>query len=134
VKSVDRMLRVQQELAVNIAEILVEDVADPAARLATVIGVRASRDLSQAWVDFLCHGTEDPKDVEKALNRASGFIHKRLFKRMDIKRVPKLIFEHASAMERGAELSLQLGSEDSPAGHLSVEPIEASSANPNQDR
>ena len=87
----------------QLAMILLRDVQDPRVRLASVTNVDMSPDLRYARVGVSILGSEDDRiEAVKALQRARGFLRKRLAADLkSLRVVPELSFE----LDRGAEHS-----------------------------
>src|SRR5690242_12036446 len=91
-----RMLRINQLLREEIADLLQREVKDEtlSGSLISITEVDTSPDLRSARVYFSVLGT--PEEVEAArahLQRASGFLHRELKGRLDLRSVPHLEFE-----------------------------------------
>lgn len=86
-----RTERVAQMIQRSLASILVRDVSDPLLRRIAINGVKVSKDLKQAKVYF-DWGTENPKDIQKELKRATPFLRKSLARDLDLRYVPELQF------------------------------------------
>jgi ribosome-binding factor A len=91
----------QRELAL----ILREGARDPRLHGVTVQEVRVTRDLSHAKVYFTLMDRTRAREMTAALNRAAGFLRKRLGDVMIMRTIPELHFEYDTSIERGAHLS-----------------------------
>ena len=92
--------RIQRELALLVAR----EVADPRVGEVTVSGVDLSPDLGHARVLVTPgHGTDGDASVD-ALNRAAGFLRSRLGRRVRMRRVPRLVFEHDRTLEHALRI------------------------------
>lgn len=90
-----RQLRAGELVRRAVSDILMEgQVHDPALSGApvTVTEARMSPDLRHATVFVSALNTADPEAIAVALNRAAGFIQKRLGRELDLKFTPKLRF------------------------------------------
>ena len=90
-----RQLRAGELVRRAVSDILMEgQVHDPALRevSVTVSEARMSPDLRHATVFVSALKTADPEAIAAVLNRASGFIQKRLGGELDLKFTPKLKF------------------------------------------
>lgn len=77
----------------EISTILMQDLNDPKLGFATVSEVKTSGDLSSARVYFSFLGKNYKKrDGLDALNRSKGFIKSQLAKRLNMRKIPDLIF------------------------------------------
>jgi len=91
---------IQQE----VTDILMNHLRDPVFRqFISITDVRLEADLKKAVVYFRVFGG-DPKEVEKALNKAKGYIKKLLGERLVIKFMPDLEFKVDDSIERERRL------------------------------
>jgi ribosome-binding factor A len=97
--------RVGAELHRELALILREEVRDPRLSQVTLQEVRVVRDLSHARVFFTLMDAEQARSVEKALNKAAGFLRHRLGEMVKLRIVPQLHFEYDHSLEDGLRLS-----------------------------
>lgn len=101
-----RTQRVEAQLARELTRLFREQVKDPRAALATVTGVKVTKDLRQARVFVsvldLEHG---PGDAVAALNQAAGFLRWTLGKELRLRRVPALAFEADTSAAYGSHMS-----------------------------
>jgi len=95
-----RSIRMADQIMRELALMLVEDIADPRLELVTVSGVRLNADLSVATVYYTLHGGEARvKEAKDALYQAKGFLRSNLGRRIKVKFVPDLRFEHDNFLE-----------------------------------
>lgn len=89
----------------NISDIIQFGLKDPNVGFVTITDVKVSNDHSYAkvFVSFLGKNERAQAGL-KALNRAKGFIKTQLSQRMDIRRIPDLIFEIDKVMEQGRHI------------------------------
>lgn len=90
-----RQLRAGELVRRAVSDILMEgQVHDPALAgvPVTVSEARMSPDLRHATVFVSALKTADPEAIATALNRASGFIQKKLGRELELKFTPKLKF------------------------------------------
>ena len=90
----ERQRRVGELLQAEISDILLREVRDPGIHgLVTITGVEVSVDLAHARVYTSIYGDAAAvDDTMAALRRASPFIRALLLRRLDIRRVPELVF------------------------------------------
>jgi len=104
---------------------LTRHVRDPGVRHVTVTHVRMSKDLQQARVFYT--GPEDDtgrRDTARALRRAKPFLKRQLGRRLQLRHVPELRFEHddtVAQQDRMAHLFDQIAQEP-PVNTESSEP------------
>lgn len=89
-----RQRRLGQLLRAEISEILLREVRDPGIRgLVTITGVRVSADLAHATVFVSIYaGEEQVRGTLEALARTAPFVRALLLRRLDLRRVPELVF------------------------------------------
>lgn len=99
-----RSIRVADQIQREIALLVVHEVADPRVGNVTVSGVDLSPDLRHAKVLVTpARGTDGDAAVD-ALNRAAGFLRSRLGRRVHMRRVPRLVFEHDRTLEHALRI------------------------------
>jgi ribosome-binding factor A len=93
---------IRRELAVIIAR----EMDDPRVRFVSVTAVEVSKDLRSAKVFVTQMATEEGAAIDvRPLQKAAGFLRKRLADTLSLKNVPALTFVHDHSIERGASLS-----------------------------
>lgn len=99
-----RTERIGEQIREEVARALSRDVADPRLCMVTLTAVDVAPDLSQALVFWsTLEGRPDlppPPEVERGLERASGYLRRLLARRLDLKRMPRLVFRHDPSLER----------------------------------
>ena len=104
-----RSIRVADQLQRQIALLVAHEVADPRVGEVTVSGIDLSPDMCHARVLVTpARGTDGDASVE-ALNRASGFLRSRLGRRVRMRRLPRLVFEHDRTLERALRIDALIG-------------------------
>lgn len=93
--------RIQRELA----EIIGREVADPAVGRMTLSGVDLSPDLRQAKVYVTPAEDSDGDRTIGGLNRAAGFLRRRLGTRLRLKRLPRLRFVYDPTLDDAWRIS-----------------------------
>lgn len=73
--------------------------------------VNSDNSLAKIYVSFL--GMGSVKDRLEALNRCKGFIRSELAKRMDIYKIPELVFELDTTFDDAKKLEASLAKEES---------------------
>ena len=100
----NRSIRVADQIQREIALLVAREVADPRVGEVTVSGVDLSPDMRHAKVLVTPgRGTDGDATVD-ALNHAAGFLRSRLGRRVRMRRLPLLVFEH----DRTLELALRI--------------------------
>ncbi|MEK8088522.1 30S ribosome-binding factor RbfA [Thermithiobacillus plumbiphilus] len=94
----------QQEIAAILPE--VRDVRAGQGILPTISGVDLSPDMKSARIFFsVMTGPEHAEDVRQALQNASGYIRHQLGRRLDLRRIPNLVFAYDTSFDEGAHMS-----------------------------
>lgn len=100
-----RSIRIADQIARDLAEIIPRELRDPRIGLVTITGCEITPDYAHARVFFTVLGT-DPEVSEAGLNAAAGRLRNLIFRKMTIHTVPTLHFvhdasvAHAFAMDR----------------------------------
>jgi len=90
-----RIERINHLLRQEIADLLTREVKDAALStpLISIVEVETSPDLKNAKVYFSVFGDEEViREAELHLKRASGFLHRNLKERLDLRHTPHLEF------------------------------------------
>ena len=99
-----RSIRVADQIRRELAILVARDVADPRVGELTVSGVDLSPDMRHAKV-MVTPGRESDGDASvAALNRAAGFLRSRLGRRIRMRRLPSLVFEHDRTLEHALRI------------------------------
>ena len=99
-----RSLRVADRIQRELAHLVAYEVADPRVGTVTISGVDLSPDMRHAKV-LVTPGRETNGDTSAlALNRAAGFLRSRLGRRVRMRRLPRLTFEHDRTLERALRI------------------------------
>ena len=96
-----RSQRINEEFRREIEDILSHSMKDPGlASLASVVRVEVTRDLAYAKVYVSVMGTDKQRaDSMQALERAAGYVRHELSSRVDLRRVPNLVFVSDDSIE-----------------------------------
>ena len=102
-----RAKKVGDQTQKELSDIL-RHLRDPRIPPLTVMKVDTARDMSVAKVYVTSLGLDDIDGtaVEKALEKASGYIRSELGQRLSTYTVPKLLFFYDRSVEEGIKLSL----------------------------
>jgi ribosome-binding factor A len=96
-----RQTRVGEQIRVEITEMLAREVKDPGIGFLTVTHVKVSPDLQQARVYYTTIGDDkDRRETRKALGRATPFLRRQIGQRLQLRRVPELVFQFDEAVEK----------------------------------
>jgi ribosome-binding factor A len=88
-----RTVRLGEQIRQDLAELLARQVRDPGVGFVTLTRVRVTEDLQHARVFYTTLGEgADATRTERALQRATPFLRRALARRLELRRVPELIF------------------------------------------
>ena len=104
-----RSIRVADQIQREIALLVARELADPRVGDVTVSGVDLSPDMRHARVLVTPGRATDGDATVLALNRAAGFLRSRLGRRVRMRRVPRLVFEHDRTLEHALRIDALLG-------------------------
>ena len=99
-KKPGRSLRVADQIAKDLAQLIPKEVHDPRVGLVTITGCDITPDSAHAKVYFTVLGS-DPEACAEGLNNAAGMLRNILFRRLTIHTVPTLHFTIDESVERG---------------------------------
>jgi ribosome-binding factor A len=101
-----RIERVNNLIRREISELLQRQVKDPRlGAFVSITEVNTSVDLRHAKIFFSRMGSQEEKqETLDALASASNFFRRELTKRLDIQRIPELVFYQDDSIERGDHL------------------------------
>ncbi len=113
---IDRTRRVSEVLRRELAMLIAREINDTRIRAISINRVRVSRDLKHATVYFSSlgrvsghtggkPGEKGGAGFEKILNRASGFLRRRLSQNAELRVTPTLRFEYDDSIQKGVEMS-----------------------------
>jgi ribosome-binding factor A len=103
----DRSERIGAELRRELVAILRDEVRDPRLHRVTLQEVRVSRDLSWAKVYFTCFPLDEGSHEQARLlnGKLAGFLRAQLARRVRLRTIPQLHFEHDESIARGEHLT-----------------------------
>lgn len=94
-----RSIRIADQIQRELALLVAQEIADPRVGDVTVSGVDLSPDMRHAKVLVTPSRDTDGDAAALALNRAAGFLRSRLARRIRMRRLPQLVFEHDRTLE-----------------------------------
>ncbi len=101
-----RNQRLGAQLQRILSELIRFETKDPGLANVSLTVVELSRDLSVAKIFFsLLNPDDDPQPALEGLQRASGFLRRRLGHELTVRHVPELRFVHDDSVAHGAEIS-----------------------------
>jgi ribosome-binding factor A len=99
-----RSERVAGTLRRELARLIQLEVKDPDVGFVGLSDVEVTRDLAHARVFVTVFEPEKAAASIKALNKAAGYLRRRLGQEMRIRAVPELHFEHDASVETGQRM------------------------------
>lgn len=98
----DRVGGVIQEV---LSELLKKKIRDPRLAMATISGVKMSRDLKLARIYFTIYGdSEKSQAAAQGFESARGFIKRSLARRLNLRYMPDLKFFYDESFEYGSHI------------------------------
>jgi ribosome-binding factor A len=99
-----RTERIQELIREELSDMIMRDLRDPRLEgLISLTRVEVTPDLSNARIFVsVMSETTDPKEALKALQSASGYLHKELVHRLELRKVPFLNFRLDTSIAEGA--------------------------------
>ena len=104
IKEYSRSERVADQIQREVAEIIAQELEDPRVQRVTVSGSSISKDLSNATLYVTLPADSDVERALEGLNRASGFVRRRLGQRVHMRYVPRLRFAPDVTLERATRV------------------------------
>ncbi len=99
-----RLLRIQERIKEELAEILLYEVADPRLQGITVTDVEVDRELAYADIYVSALEVERKDEILKGLEHAKGFLRTLLAQRIPLRTFPRLRFHWDDTPQRAARL------------------------------
>ncbi len=103
-----RVDKVADLLKKEVALLIQSEVRDPRVGMASVTGVKVSKDLAHASVYVTLLGKSNAEEAQEgieALNKASGFLRSMLAKEASMRTTPKLKFIYDDTLAKGQHLT-----------------------------
>jgi ribosome-binding factor A len=104
IRDYSRSERVADQIQREVAEIIAQELEDPRIGRVTVSASSLSKDLSNATLFITMPADGDVQRALEGLNRASGFVRKRLGQRLRMRYVPRLRFAHDETLDRATRV------------------------------
>lgn len=92
VQEYKRTNRIGDQIKMEVADILTTKIRDPRIGFVTVTSVEVSDDLKHAKIFVTVQKDQDAKQAFMGLRKATGFIRAELSRRLQIRRVPEVVF------------------------------------------
>ena len=99
-----RTLRIADQIQRDLAQLIPQEIRDPAMGLVTLQSVELTPDLAHAKIYYSVLGPS-PEVAAGIFKEKAGYLHSLLFKRLRTHTVPTLHFIHDQSIERGLEMS-----------------------------
>lgn len=133
-----RLERLNEQLRAEISDLVARELRDPGlSGLVTITAVETSPDLHHARVYASTLGGEEERGrIIAALQRAAGFLRRKLAERLSIRHVPELSFRPDVSIERGERIMRLLrGIRDEEPGSQQSDALadSATRGSPSQD-
>ncbi|MCR4562571.1 MAG: 30S ribosome-binding factor RbfA [Bacilli bacterium] len=108
----DRSKRVKSLIAKNIADIVQFEIHDPKIGMVSINETEVNNDysLARVYVSFL--GAKYPHQNFEELKKSEGMVRSRLAKKLDLYKVPKVIFIYDDIFEKADSLDKALKEEE----------------------
>jgi ribosome-binding factor A len=103
-----RVDKVADLLKKEVALLIQSEVRDPRVGMASVTGVKVSKDLAHASVYVTLLGKSNAEEAQEgieALNKASGFLRSMLAKEVSMRIMPKLKFIYDDTLAKGQHMT-----------------------------
>lgn len=100
-----RAVRVGDQILKDLADLLIRKVRDPRVDGVTLTGISLSNDLKHARVYYSVLG--DKSEIERSqngLDSAKGYIKREIGRRLNLRYMPDIIFEHDPTLETGNQI------------------------------
>lgn len=106
-KNSHRMVRVNEEVKVELSNIIQREVKDPRIdSLVSVTAVDTTGDLKECKVYISVLGNDEKRSqTMEGLRSSAGFIRRELARRLNLRNTPNLHFMLDTSIERGIEMS-----------------------------
>ncbi len=92
--------RLEKIIARELGDIIMRDIKDDRIKFVSITNVNLTNDLSIATVFYTVFGNENQiENSSKVFNEAKPYIRTILAKRIQVKKVPELIFKYDTSLE-----------------------------------
>ncbi|OGT30737.1 MAG: ribosome-binding factor A [Gammaproteobacteria bacterium RIFCSPHIGHO2_12_FULL_35_23] len=103
-KTNNRIVRVAQQIRIELAKIISSEIKDPRLGILTVTDVEVTRDFSYAKVYFVVRDKSHAKQSCEVLTKAAGFLRRCLAQEMLLRHIPQLEFHYDESFEYGNQI------------------------------
>lgn len=126
-KDFSRTQRLGEQIRRELSVLIQNEVKDPGLGMVSLTAVKLSRDLSHATIYVTVMNQEEKDASIKALNRASGFLKRKLAMQIHSRIVPALKFIFDESLERSTHLTELINAarkDDAEKGLIDDDPSE----------
>lgn len=102
-KAFSRSSRIAEQMRRELADLLQFEVKDPRVGMVTITEVKVTGDMAHAKVYY--SAKEGTPELQKGLEKSSGFLRTQVAKRMLLRTVPQLHFEYDASADYGMKMS-----------------------------
>jgi len=112
-----RSERVSGHIQKVLADILKKNIKDPRLEMATITGVKMSRDLKTARIYFTTSGgRKSSKEAAEGFNSARGYVKRTLAQQLGLRYMPEIKFFYDESFEYGSRIDKVLKSIETDNG------------------
>jgi len=106
-KHFSRSDRVAEQIQRELADLLQFEIKDPRVQHVTITAVEVSGDMSHAKIFYSApqQSKENFRELQRGLEKSSGFLRTQLAKRLLLRTVPQLHFVYDESIDRGMHIS-----------------------------
>jgi len=99
-----KIQKLERQIEKELSKIFLNDVKEDVGFI-TITGVDLTNDLSYAKIYYTVLGNEDKKNaVSKRLEKAKGFVRTTLGTKVQMRKIPELIFVYDQSIEYGNKI------------------------------
>lgn len=105
-KNTDRSIRIANQIQRDLSEIIAIDLRDLYIKMITITEVRVTSDYMHAKI-FFTSLVDDEKtilNISNALNKAAGFLRRRLSRRLSMRITPSLYFLYDTSIQHSIKM------------------------------
>ncbi len=102
--------RVSQLIQRELSEILQKETKDPRLKMATITGVKLSKDLKNAKIYFSTAAGRERQEALQGFQSAHGHIKRTLASRLELRYMPELRFYYDESFDYGERIEKLLKS------------------------
>ena len=116
-----REQKVTEAIKAAVAQIILEDIADPKLGFVTITSAKMTKDYKKIIIFFSVMGdAAQQEESEKRLNHAAGFIRNHLKGKVIVRYIPELSFEIDRLLEQEQRIGKVLDELNKPQGSFTT--------------